>query len=133
MRAGIELCDGSPRLSVVVCNVFSDWSTQPWPCNAARLRVHKITQSSSLVVEAATLGSEDFQFVRIAHLSAMSIHKGEDLNDLEKHGAAVEKSWRVGPFSAVPMQQKGCRAHFRNFRIGNKEKSTHNADASSMV
>lgn len=29
VKAGIEFCDGTPRLSVVVCNGFSDWSTQP--------------------------------------------------------------------------------------------------------
>ena len=31
VKAGIEFCDGVPRLSCVVTNDgFSDWSTQPW-------------------------------------------------------------------------------------------------------
>lgn len=69
VKCGIEYCDGTPRLSVVVTNEFSDWSTQPWGSNSVSLKVHKVNQSNSLVVEAASLGSTDFQFVRIAHLS----------------------------------------------------------------
>jgi regulation of enolase protein 1 (concanavalin A-like superfamily) len=46
-QAGIEYCDGAARLSVVVTNIFSDWSTQPWPSTAARLRLHKINKGKS--------------------------------------------------------------------------------------
>jgi regulation of enolase protein 1 (concanavalin A-like superfamily) len=74
VKCGIEYCDGSPRLSVVVTNEFSDWSTQPWGSNSVSLKVHKVNQSNSLVVEAAPLGSSDFQFVRIAHLSPYGSH-----------------------------------------------------------
>ena len=79
------------------------------------------------------LGSDDFQFVRSAHLSAMAIHKGSELTDAERNGAEEEKSWRIGPFSAVPMQQKGCRATFRKFRIADKEQGAHSSDVSVMV
>lgn len=136
VKAGIEFCDGKPRLSVVVCNVFSDWSTQPWSSNSAKLKVHKINQSSSLVVEACEIGSEKFQFVRIAHLSALAVHKsldGDDLTALEKNGSNEEQNWRIGPFSACPMEQKGCQAIFHNFRITDREAGEHSADASVMV
>jgi hypothetical protein len=95
--------------------------------------VHKVNQSSSLVVEAAPIGSDSFQFVRIAHLSAMAVHKGADLSDTERQGANEEQSWRIGPFSAVPMEQKGCKAIFRNFCIGDRVDGVHGSDVSVMV
>ena len=118
LKCGIEYCDGTPRLSVVVCNVFSDWSTQPWASCGARLRLHKVIQSSSVVVEAAPLGSEDFQFIRIAHLSAKSTHIGDDLSAEEVTGSHDEKPWRIGPFAACPNAQKGCVADFSALSIG---------------
>lgn len=58
-QAGIEYCDGSARLSVVVTNVFSDWSTQPWPSTAARLRLHKINKGA-VAVHITSLQSARF-------------------------------------------------------------------------
>ena len=133
VKAGIEFCDGSPRMAVVVCNVFSDWSTQPWPTTAARIRIHKVNQSSSLVVEAAEIGSETFQFIRIAHLSAMATHQDYSVSESEKSGSPEEKNWCIGPFSAVPMEQKGCIATFRNFSISDRVDSVHSSDVSVMV
>lgn len=125
VKAGLEYCDGSPRLSVVVCNVFSDWSTQPWPTTSVRLKVHKINQSNSLVVEAAPMGSDDFHFVRIAHLSTRSSYNGEDVPADERSGTSEELQWRVGPFAACPIAQKGCKVVFKNLYIGAKEPSLH--------
>ena len=76
LKTGIEFADGQPRLSCVVCNVFSDWSVQPWPDAAAKIRVHKVTHNSSVVVEAAVPGTDKWEFVRIAHLSAQASHIG---------------------------------------------------------
>eukprot|EP00299_Pterocystis_sp_00344_P014020 c6932_g2_i1.p1 GENE.c6932_g2_i1~~c6932_g2_i1.p1 ORF type:complete len:370 (-),score=98.43 c6932_g2_i1:34-1143(-) len=58
VKAGIEFVDGTPRLSCVVTNGFSDWSTAVWPHwdgtqVSLRLRVHKILQGSSIAVEAS--------------------------------------------------------------------------------
>lgn len=121
MKCGIEFCDGSARLSVVVCNEFSDWSTQPWPTFSVRLRVHKVLQSSSVVVEAAPLGSEDFQFIRIAHLGH-NVGLGEGC----EHGA-----WKVGPYAACPIAQKGCEVRFQQFSVTEKLKSQHDSNLES--
>lgn len=115
MKCGIEYCDGSPRLSVVVCNEFSDWSTQHWHENGVRLKVHSVQQSSSFVVEASPLGKSDYQFVRIGHLDSVQGSDGQWL------------PWRVGPFAACPTAQKGCQAVFTAFSIGPREKSVHSA------
>ena len=128
MKCGIEYCDGRPQLSVVVCNCFSDWSVQPWAHTSARIKIHKVNQSQSVVVEAAPLGSEDYRFVRIAHLSMASsnslVGSGESLP------TTVSAGWRVGPFSACPISQLGCAATFSNIHIGPMEPATHNSDPS---
>ena len=120
-------------MSVVVCNVFSDWSTQPWPTCSARKRLHKVLQSSSIVVEAAPLGSDEFQFIRIAHISARSTHLGDDLTEDERCGSSTESPWKIGPFAACPTANKGCVATFRNFSVGPRGTSVHSSDVSHMV
>lgn len=115
MKCGIEYCDGKPRLSVVVTNEFSDWSTQEWDSHAVCLKVHKVKQSSSIVVEAKFLGvGHEYHFIRIAHLSNNT-----------------EQDWLVGPFAACPTQQRGCFAIFENWSLGPLEKSSHNPDLES--
>ena len=121
VKAGIEYCDGQAKLSVVVTNGYSDWSTQVWPSMGAKLKIHKILQGSSFVVEAAEIESDEFQFVRIAHLSAAD----SSSSDGGGGDADVEKKWKVGPFAASPIAQKGCKATFSEFTIGEKEKPTH--------
>lgn len=124
VKCGIEFCDGGPKLSCVVCNSYSDWSTQPWESFSARLQIHKVLQSSTVVIEAAPLGSEDFHFIRIAHISSHSTHRGEHTVE----GTDTELNWKVGPFAACPTQNRGCVAKFTNFSIGPKIESSHNAD-----
>jgi regulation of enolase protein 1 (concanavalin A-like superfamily) len=133
VKCGIEYCDGKSLLSVVVCNVFSDWSTQPWPCCSARLRVHKVLQSSSIVIEAAPTGSSEFHFIRIAHLSSLAIHKGSELTDFERNGTDEESDWKIGPFSASVTQQRGCVATFTNLHVGRRIGMAHSSDVSHMV
>lgn len=114
MKCGIEYCDGSARLSVVVTNHgFSDWSTQPWPSYAVRLKVHKIQQSSSIVIEAAAKDSSEYQFIRIAHLQCSE---------------SPSKDWLVGPFYACPTKQRGCVATFEQWRLGPRQASCHDPD-----
>lgn len=118
VKCGIEYCDGEPRLSVVVTNNgFSDWSTQAWVADAgtgrlgARLKVHRISQGNSLVVEAAVLQSDHYFFVRIAHLAPRL--------------AESPASWRIGPFAACPVAQSGCSASFTNFSVTARETTAH--------
>lgn len=119
MKCGIEYCDNCPRLSVVVCNGYSDWSTQLWNGFGAKLKIHKVLQADSVVVEAAPIGSDEFHFVRIAHLSSTSIIAEAVASQ------GVAKSWRIGPYAASPIAQKGCSATFTHFYIGPKERSSH--------
>lgn len=121
VKCGIEYCDGVPRLSVVVCNDFSDWSTQTWPSFSARIKVHKILQSDSIVIEAAPLDTSQFQFVRIAHLNHDSLRR-----KLEEDPTA--RGWQVGPYAASPVAQRGCLAKFTDFFIGQKEHCTHHSE-----
>ena len=114
VKCGIEYCDGSPRLSVVVCNDYSDWSTQPWGTNSVSLKIHKVNQSDSFVVEAAAKGCDNYNFVRIAHLSC-----GKPEHRLP---------WQVGPYAACPVAQAGCEVVFSNFCVGPKEKSQHSSE-----
>lgn len=122
VKAGIEYCDGAAKMSTVVCNNgFSDWATQPWDGHAARLRIHKVNQSSSLVVEAAAHGSDDssFQFIRIAHLSAATPGSAGT--------GTTAFAWRAGPFAACPTKQTGCKAIFTSFSVGPRESSVHDS------
>jgi hypothetical protein len=61
IKCGIEFCDGQYRLSVVVCNVFRDWSTQIWPSSEASFRIHTVGQSSSLAIEVAQISSKEYE------------------------------------------------------------------------
>jgi hypothetical protein len=127
VKCGIEYCDELPRLSVVVCNRgFSDWSTQVWSSTSAHLRVHKVLQSSSFVVEAAPVSDEStaerqYQFVRIAHLASSSpTFRADD--------PSTFPTWRLGPFAACPIAQRGCSVSFRDFAIGPRLAAAHSSE-----
>jgi regulation of enolase protein 1 (concanavalin A-like superfamily) len=124
IKCGIEFCDCQSRLSVVVCNKCSDWSTQVWPSFGARLKVHKVLQSDSVLIEAAPLDSNDFHFVRIAHLSSSHRLTSSAVSD----DTSNRGIWQIGPYAASPIAQKGCVAKFSNFFIGPKEQSSHSAE-----
>lgn len=82
VKAGIEWCDGEPKLSCVVTNDgFSDWSTQLWPhfdpvarTVSARVRVHRVLpgtdQGPALVFEAAPMSPGDTVDRTSAHAAA---------------------------------------------------------------
>lgn len=138
-KCGIEYVDGKPRLSCVVTNGYSDWSTASWPdwdesATSVRMRIHRLkpglAQGNCLVFEAApyvigdTVDSAcDWQVVRIASLR----HQLDD-----PKFALGTRPWMVGPYCFAPVDQKGCSATFHHVRVGPKEKLVHSNDASDM-
>ena len=57
LKTGIEVVDGTPRLSCVVTrHGFSDWSTQPWPATSMTIRLSQ-TGDGSYVVEVGSSSS----------------------------------------------------------------------------
>lgn len=143
MKTGIEVVDEKPRLSCVVTNGYSDWSTQAWPESKVRIRVI-IKGDSSFVVEAAPFDNGEFNFIRIAHL-----HK--DVNHVNDPLAAVntvmpentppsrrqcyqqgdcpgnDNLW-AGVFGCCPENNQGCSIQFHEFLITRGTKFEHNAD-----
>jgi regulation of enolase protein 1 (concanavalin A-like superfamily) len=132
LKTGIEVVDGIPRLSCVVTNSFSDWSTQSFPKAEIAIRVHVLPQQGgSLVVEAAPLGSDEWTFIRIAHLNRGMKH------DLFDNDPQVKQSFRgeiarddsimVGIFGACPVDQAGMVVTFHNFSIVQGSSFVHDA------
>ncbi|KAL7579602.1 hypothetical protein ACA910_007967 [Epithemia clementina (nom. ined.)] len=104
IKAGIEFLDGKIRLSCVVTNIFSDWSSHSssWPCEVdygsvvirrvgtrreeaprqqhvvaeCMLRVH--CRGHNFVVEAKHDAEESWELVRLAHLSPTLV----DMDDM---------------------------------------------------
>jgi dTDP-4-dehydrorhamnose reductase/regulation of enolase protein 1 (concanavalin A-like superfamily) len=117
IKTGIEVVDGTPRLSCVVTNEFSDWSTQHWESfrhltpdtilvQDVEMRVH--CRETSFVIEAK-MGVK-FDFIRIAHL-----HLSAD-------------KFAAGVFACCPEDQKGGFATFHEFRVVEGSVMDHNAD-----
>ena len=74
LKAGIEVVDGIPRLSCVVTNKFSDWSTQQWSSANVRLRVTQkgdgayIVEAHASSDQAESKDEAGYQFIRICQL-----------------------------------------------------------------
>jgi regulation of enolase protein 1 (concanavalin A-like superfamily) len=106
LKTGIEVVDGIPRLSVVVTNGYSDWSTQTWTELSARIRVTQ-KGDGSYVVEAHQNSEADqstsesgFHFIRIAQLQV-----------------DTSKPIQMGVFGCCPEAQDGCSITFSDFTI----------------
>ena len=131
IKTGIECVDGQPRLSCVVTNVYSDWSTQSWPTSTLRIRLHRM--GASYVVEAQPLasGDDEWAFIRICHLSLESVVTAEDpLRSIgcdEGAAAPAGHVW-MGVFACCPEEQAGCTATFHEFSIVRGTSFEHNAD-----
>jgi regulation of enolase protein 1 (concanavalin A-like superfamily) len=60
LKTGIEVVDGKARLSCVVTNIYSDWSTQPWPCiKTTTTTTTATTNTSTDCSEEYTLNTEN--------------------------------------------------------------------------
>ncbi|XP_065900161.1 uncharacterized protein [Dysidea avara] len=69
MKTGIEYVDGIPRMSAVVTNHYSDWSTQSWGGDSSHVRVRVSKIRDSLVAEYYR--NDQWVFMRIAHLDGV--------------------------------------------------------------
>lgn len=132
IKTGIEVVDKQPRLSCVVTNGFSDWSTQPWPIPATRIRVHILPRhGGSFVVEAAPIGTDEWSFIRIAHMNTDFNH--DLLNDdpvtkgADEGTSAPPGTLMVGVFAACPVEQAGMVATFDHLSILQGSDFVHDA------
>jgi regulation of enolase protein 1 (concanavalin A-like superfamily) len=141
IKTGIEVVTGKPRLSCVVCNIYSDWSTQSWSnyttmeddivTVAARLRIH-CRGTNSFVVEART--GDEWEFLRIAHLSASMECRDDPLVNHPNATSAWQgpsppkgELW-AGVFGCCPEDQQGRSVTFTNFEIVEGSNFEPNAD-----
>ena len=139
IKTGIEVVDDQPRLSCVVTNGFSDWSTQNWSTPGVKLRVHMLPQhGGSFVVEAAPLlnnsdpEQEEYSFIRIAHINKEMNHNL--LNDDPKvqnafvGATAPPNSYLAGVFAARPVgDQLGMVTTFHHLSIAKGSQFVHDA------
>jgi len=68
LKTGIEHVDGKNRLSCVVTNTYSDWSTQDWLSNSVRIRVHRINTHDIAVEYLPEADGAEWTMIRIARL-----------------------------------------------------------------
>jgi len=137
LKTGIEVVDQRPRLSCVVTNVYSDWSTQAWSNYAVEsdnsvkvrcsIRVH--VRGTSFVVEGKLPGG-DWEFIRIAHLSPCMMCKKDPLAQCKSWTGPAPASGKIwaGVFAASPEDQQGGFATFSSFEIKHGSHFEHNAD-----
>lgn len=139
LKTGIEVVDGVARLSCVVTNGFSDWSTQVWPKAEIQIRVHVLPQhGGSIVVEAAPKDDSsgkndqnDWAFIRIAHLNRNMNHdflnEVADVKDAFQGRSPPDDSIMVGIFGACPVDQAGMVVTFDRLSITQGSTFVHDA------
>lgn len=145
IKTGIEVVDQEPRLSAVVTNVYSDWSTQPWSDYSTtttgnnetavvvqcQLRLH--VRGSNVVVEAKQHGGQksEWQFIRIAHLNTGIVYPGDPIKPTKgafKGPTPPRGKLWAGVFSACPVDQQGTFADFHDLQVMAGSSFDHNAD-----
>ena len=114
LKAGIEVIDGAPHLSVVVTSQFSDRSLMPWPGLSARVRLHKVPAPAGncVIVEACAHekgaprdAPGDWRVVRIAPLA-------HELDQWER----TAPHWHSGVYCFAPISGP-CRAVFDHLEL----------------
>lgn len=141
LKTGIEVVDHIPRLSAVVTNVYSDWSTQAWPDYTTetrngetrtvvecQLKLH--VRGSNFVVEAKEKQASSWSFVRIAHLNKGIVYPNDPIVDgglFQGPSPPDGKVW-AGVFAASPEDQRGSFVDFHDFSVVAGSSFEHNAD-----
>ena len=107
VKAGLEVVDGAPRLSVVVTNHgWSDWSTQPWPHGPrARVRVHKLhrPQGACVLVEADTAGAASWARCPAADGADAAAAAQWSFVRIAPLHAPAGAPWHMGAYAASPV------------------------------
>lgn len=134
LKTGIEVVDGKPRLSCVVTNGYSDWSTQNWSESKLRIRV-TIKGDSSFVVEASPFDGNDFSFIRIAHLDlghgqTNDRFKNADETAFQGPSPPHGSLW-AGVFGCCPEDNQGCMITFHDLKISRGTSFEHTADGNA--
>ena len=106
LKAGIENVDGQPKMSCVVTNGCSDWSTQPWS-GAEHVWIRVSYTQHSFVVECKLGGK--WEFIRITPQMCPS-------------AAAV----RVGVYCCAPTGG-GMETTFHSLAVSNDTTFEHHA------
>ncbi|EDQ92941.1 uncharacterized protein MONBRDRAFT_22205 [Monosiga brevicollis MX1] len=105
LKAGIEYADGALRLSTVVTNGFSDWSTQVVATAGCALRVSRTSVQDYVVEVQNEAGAWDF--IRIAHLDT----KEQDTVRAGLYACAPQQIGGLVRFSRARLQQGIDFAH----------------------
>lgn len=123
VKAGLEVVDGVPRLSVVVTNHgWSDWSTQPWPHGPrARVRVHKLHRplGACILVEADTAGAANFARCPSAEGAAAAQWSFVRIAPLHAPAGAP---WYMGAYAASPIAA-GLEAKLQHLTVARRTAS----------
>ena len=145
IKVGIELSDGKIRLSCVVTNVYSDWSSHSssWPFTTmdthtsrtfhpnilrrtarrnifqagCALRIH--CRRNNIIVEAKQDDDDDgWELIRLAHLmeGTVDLTETEETEKDQVKGPSASSFW-VGVFACAPQEQQGGHATFNTFRV----------------
>jgi len=101
VKAGTEFVDGMLRLSTVVTDRYSDWSTAPVPhWQGKKVTVRASWADGALSVRAKT-DDEQFELIRLApwvHQEKAIVVAGPYLCAPERAGYVAEfTDWRIGP------------------------------------
>ncbi|KXJ22747.1 Regulation of enolase protein 1 [Exaiptasia diaphana] len=70
MKTGLEFVDGRYKLSCVVTNKWSDWSTQDWHESKLSLKIHKIFDDYVIEYKPKSAGDDQWKFMRITHIES---------------------------------------------------------------
>jgi hypothetical protein len=101
VKAGAEYADGVLRLSAVVTDVFSDWSTAPVPHWQDKQVTIRVSWAAGALSIRAKAEGEEFDLIRLApwapHANSVVL-AGPYLCAPERAGFNAEfTSWQVGP------------------------------------
>lgn len=138
IKTGIEVVDGKARLSCVVTNVYSDWSTQPWASSSAAniqadekghdkehsitivdctIRVHCRGQGN-FVVESRKPNETEWEFLRICHLSRAHVFQQQPGNKIAEDASSSASNQHLDDDVAVRDAFQGTAPAPDNMWIG---------------